>query len=84
MRDVAAVIADLAVIDPKSKGLLGNAQIATLSGSLADYTGQAPGVLLSMWQNAIDTNAILPRAALSGIRVYERFLYLSPPTLGTP
>jgi hypothetical protein len=84
MRDVAAIIADIAVIDPKSKVLLSNSQIATLSGTLSDYSGQAPGVLLSNWRNAVDTNTSLPRPAISGIRLYERYLYLSPPSLGTP
>jgi hypothetical protein len=84
MRDVAAVIADIAIIDPKSKVLFNNSQIATLAGTLSDYSGQAPGALLSNWRNAIDTNTGLPRPALSGIRLYERFLYLSPPTFGTP
>jgi Tfp pilus assembly major pilin PilA len=87
MQDVAAIVADIAVVDPKSRGLLNTAQVTTLTGTLSDYNGQAPGVLLSNWRTAIDTNptnASLPRAALSAIRLYERFLYLSPPTLQTP
>ena len=84
MEGVAAIVADIAVVDPKSRGLLTNAQVTTLAGTLSDYSGQAPGVLLSNWRNAIDTNTTLPRAALSAIRLYERFLYLSPPTLQTP
>jgi hypothetical protein len=87
MQGVAAIVADIAVVDPKSRGLLNNAQVTTLAGTLLDYSGQAPGVLLSNWRTAIDTNptnASLPRAALSAIRLYERFLYLSPPTLQTP
>ena len=34
---IAAIIVDIAVIDPKSKVLLTNAQIATLAGQLPDY-----------------------------------------------
>jgi prepilin-type N-terminal cleavage/methylation domain-containing protein len=83
MRDVAAVVVDIAVVDSKTKVLLTDAQIATLAGSLADYSGQGPGVLLSNWRSAVDGNTSLPRAALSGIRLYERYLYLSPPTQGT-
>jgi hypothetical protein len=91
MRDVAAIVADIAVIDPKSKVLLTDAQIATFSTSggatfLSDYaSGMIPGQLLGNWRSTIDANtAGLPRPAISGIRLYERFLYLSPPTLGTP
>jgi prepilin-type N-terminal cleavage/methylation domain-containing protein len=85
MRDVAAIIADIAVVDSKSKVLLTNSQIATLAGQLVDYSsGMVPGQLMANWRTAIDANTTLPRPALSSIRVYERFLYLSPPTLGTP
>jgi hypothetical protein len=83
MGDVAAIVADIAVVDPKSRGLLTDAQVTTLAGTLSNYGGQAPGVLLSTWRNAIDANTNLPRAALSSIRLYERYLYLSPPTPGT-
>ena len=80
MQDVAAIVTDIAVVDPKSRGLLTNAQVTTLRAILSDYNGQAPGVLLSNWRTAMDTNTSLPRVALSSIRLYERFLYLSPPT----
>jgi len=44
-----------------------------------------PGLLGAQWRAAIDANTIgLPQPALSGIRVYERTFYLSPPTLLTP
>lgn len=91
LRDVAAVIADIAVIDPKSKVLLTDAQIATFNTTgganfLSDYSsGMVPGQLLASWRSTIDANTSgLPRPAISGIRLYERYLYLSPPTLGTP
>ena len=92
MQDVAAIVADIAVLDPKGRALLDNSaqvpppndNITVLAGTLSDYNGQAPGVLLSTWRNAIDANTSLPRQALSGIRLYERYLYLSPPTLLTP
>jgi hypothetical protein len=45
----------------------------------------ATGQLLGQWRAALDANAIaLPQPAVSGIRVYERYMYLSPPTLNTP
>ena len=90
MRDVAAIVADIAVMDPRGRTLLDNSaqvpppndNITVLAGTLSDYNGQAPGVLLSAWRNAIDANTGLPRPALSGIRLYERYLYLSSPTTG--
>jgi Tfp pilus assembly protein PilW len=93
MRDVAAIVVDIAVLDPKGRALLDNAaqvpppndNITVLAGALSDYTGQAPGALLAAWRTALDANANgLPRPAISGIRLYERYFYLSPPTLGTP
>ena len=43
-----------------------------------------PGLLRAQWQNTLNGITNLPRPAISGIRVYERYLYLSPPTLNTP
>jgi hypothetical protein len=85
MQDVAAIVVDIAVIDPKSKVLLRDADIATFStpgnaNFLADYSsGMVPGQLSAQWQNTVNGITSFPRTALSGIRVYERFFYLSPP-----
>lgn len=85
MQDVAAVVVDIAVIDPKSKVLLQDAQITSLGGQLVDYSASmAPGQLRAQWQNTLNANTSLPRPAISGIRLYERYFYLSPPTLLTP
>ena len=84
---IAAIIVDLAMVDPKSKVLLTDAQITTLvtpaSGGLSDATaGMVPGQLRTNWRAALDANTIgLSRPAISGIRLYERYFYLSPPTL---
>jgi hypothetical protein len=81
---IAAVVVDIAAIDPKSKVLLNNTQITSLAGQLSDYPANniIPGQLRNNWQNALNANSIgLPRPALSGVRLYERFFYLSPPTL---
>jgi len=85
MRDIAAVIADIAVIDPKSKMVVSVSQMEQLAGTngqssvLVDYsTGMTPGQLLANWRTALDANTIgLPRPAISGIRVYERYFYLT-------
>jgi hypothetical protein len=90
MQDVAAIVADIAVLDPRGRALLDNSaqvpppndNVTVLAGTLSDYNGQAPGGLLSTWRNAIDANTSLPRPALAGIRLYERYLYLSSPTTG--
>lgn len=73
---IAAVIADIAVIDSNSKVLLTNAQITSLAAQLVDYTAaMAPGQLRTQWQNTLNTNTTLPRPAVSGIRLYERYFY---------
>jgi hypothetical protein len=82
MQDVSAIVVDIAVIDPKSKGLLTNSQITSLAGQLIDYaSGRPAGWLRTQWQNTLDANTSLPRPAVSGIRLFERYFYLSPPTL---
>jgi type II secretory pathway pseudopilin PulG len=84
LSQIAAIVADMAVIDSKSKVLLTNAQIATLAAGLSDYTaGMTPGQLRSNWQTYLNGITNLPRPAISGIRLYERYFYLSPPTLLT-
>jgi prepilin-type N-terminal cleavage/methylation domain-containing protein len=78
VKDVAAIVVAIAVIEPKSKVLLNNDQITALAATLPDFTtGWAPGQLLTQWQAALDANTSLPRPAISGIRLYERYFYLS-------
>jgi type II secretory pathway pseudopilin PulG len=77
---IAAIVADIAVIDSKSKVLLTTAQITSLATQLVDYAPEmTPAQLRTQWQNTLNTNTTLPRPAVSGIRLYERFFYLSPP-----
>ncbi len=85
MQDVAAVVVDIAVVDPKSRVLLSDTttppQIGQLAQRLVDYAaGLAPGELLSTWQTALDNTTDMPRPAVSAVRLYERVFYLSPPT----
>jgi hypothetical protein len=97
MQDVAAIVVTIAVIDLKSKALLDTVdptgtKLRRLNGAdgspplLVDFAaGMTPGQLLAQWRAALDANTVgLPLPAISGIRVYERYLYLSPPTLLTP
>ena len=92
MQDIAAIVVDIAVIDPKSRVLVTDAQIATLAASLIDYGAspavgcpapnwQAPGELYRQWRCVLDSTNSLPRPAVSGIRLYERFFYLPSSTL---
>jgi prepilin-type N-terminal cleavage/methylation domain-containing protein len=78
IKDAAALVVAIAVIDPKSKVLLSNSQIATLVESLPDYvSGSRPGELLAQWQSVLDNTTNMPRPAVSGIRLYERCFYIS-------
>ena len=129
MQDVAAIVVDIAVIDPKSKVLLTDAQIATVACAernwLITLPGMPSGWLRTQWQNTLDANydvaaaggfrhpavrtlylplsacpmitslrnllkrpvwrrqrilnvnASLSRPAIFGIRLYERYFYLS-------
>ena len=77
-RDVAAIAVTIAVIDPKSRGLAGNSQLATLAGQMEDFTnGMKPGALEAQWQDKINASTI-PHLATSSVRVYSRFFHLAP------
>jgi prepilin-type N-terminal cleavage/methylation domain-containing protein len=81
IKDVSAIVVAIAAIDTKSRLLLTPTQIATLKGKLVDFTSNwVPGQLLSTWQNALNTDAqiaAMPRPAIQGIRLYERYFYLN-------
>ena len=78
IKDAAAIVVGIAVIDAKSKALLSNSQIATLVAILPDYaSGWGPGELLTQWRTALDGIADMPHPAISGIRLYERSFELS-------
>jgi prepilin-type N-terminal cleavage/methylation domain-containing protein len=93
MRDVAAIVVAMAIIDPKSRVLLSDStnppQVAQVAGTLIDFsTGSSPGPgwLVSQWQTVLNNSATnttlktMPRTALSGIRLYERYFYLNGQT----
>ena len=78
VKDAAAIVVGIAVIDPQSRVLLSNSQITTLAESLPDYaSGWGPGELLAQWRSALDGIANMPRPAISGIRLYERCFDIS-------
>jgi prepilin-type N-terminal cleavage/methylation domain-containing protein len=81
MEGVAAISVCIAVLDPKSKVLVSNAQISTLVGRMNDFSfspSVRPGDLLKQWQTALDNTNDIPRPAISAIRLYQRAFYLLP------
>jgi len=82
-KKVAAVCVAFAVIDPKSRVLVGT-QIGTLIGKLPDFpyndpaspSTMKPGDLTRNWQTALNLITDMPRQAVSGIHVYERYFYV--------
>jgi prepilin-type N-terminal cleavage/methylation domain-containing protein len=78
MQDVAAIVVTVAAIDQKTRALLTDAQVSTLSGRLKDFDVTKPiHDLTTSWQAALDAVADMPRVAISGIRMYQRYFYLS-------
>jgi type II secretory pathway component PulJ len=84
-RDVSAIVVDIAVIDPRSKLLLSNSQIASLNtfnggNFLNDWSQDLnrPGTVLQKWQSRLNRITNLPRGqAVAGVRLYERYFYLN-------
>lgn len=70
---ISAIVVAVAVIDPKSNVLLSAAQVEALGHRLPDYNGEAPGELIARWQNILDHITDMPRPAIAGIRLYERY-----------
>jgi hypothetical protein len=81
IQGVAAICVAIAAIDPKSKVLLSDAQIATLIGRLVDFnpaTHTKISDLPTSWQAALDGTADMVRPAVTGIHIYQRTFYLLP------
>lgn len=79
MQDVAAISACVAALDPKSRVLLSNSQLAALAARLPDFSmSMSPGALVSQWQSALDATTDMPRPSIQAVRIYERYFYLLP------
>lgn len=77
-RDVAAIEFTIAVIDPKSRILVKDADLQALAANMPDFnpvTYPAPGDLETAWQGAIDRGS-LPKRAASAIHLYRRTFVL--------
>jgi prepilin-type N-terminal cleavage/methylation domain-containing protein len=80
LQDVAAIIVTIAVIDPKSRVLVSNAQLTNLANKMSDYPSTQYD-LQTQWLNEVNTEAAPPNptipTAAAGIHVYQRTLYLN-------
>ena len=73
MQDVVAVSVSIAVLDPRSRGLLSGAQLQTLASRMDDASATlSGGDLIAQWQAAANGSNELPRPAVSSIRLYQR------------
>jgi hypothetical protein len=73
LQDVAAISICLAGIDPKSRQLAPETDLATVAATMNDFSvSMNAGELLKQWQDALYSASGIPRPALSAIRLYER------------
>jgi hypothetical protein len=76
MQDVAAISVAVAAIDQKSRILLSDPQVTDLIGRLKDFDpGQPSYDLMTSWQSTLDGIVDMPRVAISGVRIYQRYFY---------
>ena len=79
MQGVAAIVVTIAAIDPKSRVLLSEPNIKTLISDLKDFDPAQPIYdLTASWQSALDGITDMPRVAIDGVRIYQRYFYLTP------
>ena len=79
MQDVTAISVTMAAIDPKSRILISDSQMSTLADSLPDFAASMrPGELEGKWQHVLDGTTGMPRPAIAGIRIYNRYFCLFP------
>ena len=72
LRDVAAIVAYIAVVGPKERVLADVGALNALAGGMNDFAdSQSPGDLQAQWQAVIDGSG-LPLPVSSAIRVYCR------------
>jgi prepilin-type N-terminal cleavage/methylation domain-containing protein len=86
IKDVAAIVVAVGVIDAQSRKLLTDTDMQKLVTKLTNYTfvgttaSPPPGWLLQEWRNNLQTDgeiAAMPLPARQGIRFYERYFYLN-------
>lgn len=82
LTNVAAVVVAVGVIDEKSRKLLTGDQMRQLAAALPDPPASNPDALAT-WQAAISdpdfaNRAGIPQAIVPGVRVYQRYFYVTP------
>jgi len=93
LKDVTAIVVSIAVLDTKSRALLGSSATSYLNTAASDlsddtFTTQPTGALapstvesdlpLSLWKaNLLNNRLGLPQTAASQVRFYQRFCYLN-------
>jgi type II secretory pathway pseudopilin PulG len=80
LRDVAAIVVNIAIIDPKSRVLVTDDQLDAVAAKMLDFdpaTMRDPGDLVEQW-NAVLNNPTddIPRTTAAAIRVYSRHFTL--------
>jgi hypothetical protein len=79
LQDVSALQVCLAALDPKSRHLMSDDHLNTLTAAMSDFSpSMGPGDLLAQWQNALKAHTALPRPALAAVRLYERSFAITP------
>ncbi|HEY2712302.1 MAG TPA: prepilin-type N-terminal cleavage/methylation domain-containing protein [Chthoniobacterales bacterium] len=80
LQDVTAIVVTIAAIDQKSRVSLSNAQLGALGGQLKDFDPTKPGYdLMASWRDTLNSVTDMPRIAINGVRIYQRYVYLRPP-----
>jgi len=78
LQDVAAISVAIAVIDQRSRLLLTNSQVTTLASRLKDFDPAQPmDDLMTSWRTVLDSIGDMPRVATNGVRLYQRYFYLT-------
>jgi prepilin-type N-terminal cleavage/methylation domain-containing protein len=78
-QDITGVAVGVAAIDQKSRALLSKTQLTELSGRLKDFDPAKPSYdLIESWKEALDGVTDMPRVAINGVRIYQRYFYLTP------
>ena len=79
MQDVAAISVVVATINQKSRVLLSDSQMTMLISRLKDFDSTKPGSeLITSWQSTLDAPTDMPQSAINGVRIYQRYFYLTP------
>lgn len=77
LRDVGAIVVTIAVIDETSRKLVSEAQLQSLIDTMDNFPTTKAENLVTQWQNAIGSSS-LPKAAISGVRIYTRTFPITP------